>query len=86
MTRRQITLTTGSGHRRGHEDCGLGRLPGRKVSRAWLGRCERPEPTRIPACSLPLGLFSRMFSFFLVYKYDLPQPCLAPSRDPLLLG
>lgn len=31
MTRRQITLTTGSGHRRGHEDCGLGRLPGRKL-------------------------------------------------------
>lgn len=86
MTRRQITLTTGSGHRRGHEDCGLGRLPGRKVSRAWLGRCERPDPTRIPACSLPLGLFSRMFSFFLVYKYDLLQPCLAPSGDPLLLG
>lgn len=72
-------------HKRRHEDCGLGRLPGGGVSRAWLWS-ERPDLMCIPACSLPLSLSSGAFLFFVIHKYDLPPPCLKPSIAPLLSG
>lgn len=74
------------GHKRGHEDCGLGRLPGGDVSRTWLGRSKRPDPTCVPACRLPLGLSSGTFLFFVMYKWDLPHSCLKPSMALLLSG
>ena len=43
MTRKQIILTTGSGHRQGHRNCRLGRLPGGEGSRACLGRSKKPD-------------------------------------------
>lgn len=77
--RRRRILTTGSGHRRDPEDCGLGRLPGGEGSRAWLGRSERPGPTvSLPVDCLCLPPKARLFC--VTYRYDLPQPCLYPGR------
>lgn len=52
MTRRQITLTTGSGHRRGHEDCVWeGFLDEKSQEPGWGGaRGQNPLVSRPAAC------------------------------------
>lgn len=64
MTRRQIILTTGSGHRQGHRNCRLGRLPGGEGSKSLPGE-EQEARVRLYHyhASAPLPILGRVSIF-----------------------